>query len=34
MNPEHSRPELADLNEKARDAWNQNAAFWDEKMGQ
>ncbi len=31
QNTDHA---LAALNQQARDIWNQNAAFWDEKMGE
>ena len=26
--------EFADLNQAARDIWDRNAAFWDERMGE
>src|SRR2546428_4471796 len=26
--------DINDLNQKTQEAWNQNAAFWDEKMGE
>src|SRR5712692_6522799 len=26
--------DLNDLNQQTQEAWNQNAAFWDEKMGE
>jgi len=29
-----SREDLRRANEETRDAWNQNAAFWDERMGE
>src|SRR5947209_10351998 len=30
---EHEPDNLTAFNQKVQDAWNQNAAFWDEQMG-
>lgn len=34
MNNQHPQPTIADLNQQTKDIWNQNAAFWDSKMGE